>query len=509
MPYNPISGQFEYGGESYDAPTAGVGMAMQGMGAVGADIPLAFRMMENLPGITAGAMFNARRFANTMFQGGFLDVAAGTTGRKATRAAKFGAYVGDDLQAVSRKGFLFGRMRDPAKLATKTPFIKPSRINNLSLRPRIFNRLSSVSALSGMPNKGFYTPFQGTGLLNPLAEKRGLRAKFVNRGTISAADDSPLFSGGFLGRMSTMSRTYGMERALAAAPAGSRRAARLTAALGGLDENLTRLGVSPQAVQAARTQAYISRVTTPARITPGGVLRPSSASIMTPAGMFTPPGAAPLGAPTTSRLRQISDTSRGVLTRSMTEYYGTMLSPEAFKGTRAFAALEQNIASALTPLADDGTMKVAAGQASKLKAGQFLAGQADDLGKFGVKSLSSLSRMAFASGQRQVGFKLAGAAGTRALGLAMPGLNVIGTASLVYDLTKMAGQAFISAGNLAKDAVKSMQGSLQKPLFGMGYKDNEVAATSRARGVMAIQNSRLNARSMLGSEAGMMAAHFG
>jgi hypothetical protein len=54
-----------------------------------------------------------------------------------------------------------------------------------------------------------------------------------------------------------------------------------------------------------------------------------------------------------------------------------------------------------------------------------------------------------------------------------------------------------------------MKGTINKPLFGMGYKDTEVAATSRARGVMAIQNSQLNARSALGSEASMMAAHFG
>jgi hypothetical protein len=54
-----------------------------------------------------------------------------------------------------------------------------------------------------------------------------------------------------------------------------------------------------------------------------------------------------------------------------------------------------------------------------------------------------------------------------------------------------------------------MQGSMNKPLFGAGFKDNEVAATSRSRGVMAIQNSRLNARSSLGSEGAMMAAHFG
>jgi hypothetical protein len=54
-----------------------------------------------------------------------------------------------------------------------------------------------------------------------------------------------------------------------------------------------------------------------------------------------------------------------------------------------------------------------------------------------------------------------------------------------------------------------MQGTMNNDVFGNGYKDNEVAATSRARGVMAIQNSRLNARSLLGSEGAMMHAHFG
>jgi hypothetical protein len=73
----------------------------------------------------------------------------------------------------------------------------------------------------------------------------------------------------------------------------------------------------------------------------------------------------------------------------------------------------------------------------------------------------------------------------------------------------MGGEVVKSGINLAKDAVKSMKGSIDKPSFGMGYKDNEVAATSRARGVMAIQNSRLNARSALGSEGAMMASHFG
>ena len=96
------------------------------------------------------------------------------------------------------------------------------------------------------------------------------------------------------------------------------------------------------------------------------------------------------------------------------------------------------------------------------------------------------------------------------MGGAMRFANPILTASAVYDISKMAATAIIGGGaRLARDAVKSMQGSINKPSFGMGFVDNEVAATSRARGVMAIQNSRLNARSSLGSEGAMMAAKFG
>ena len=88
-------------------------------------------------------------------------------------------------------------------------------------------------------------------------------------------------------------------------------------------------------------------------------------------------------------------------------------------------------------------------------------------------------------------------------------LPVIGNAMLVYDLARMGGEIVKSGINLARDAEKSLQGSFSKPTFGMGYRDTEAAATSRSRGVMAIQNSRLNARSALGTEGAMMAAHFG
>lgn len=83
-----------------------------------------------------------------------------------------------------------------------------------------------------------------------------------------------------------------------------------------------------------------------------------------------------------------------------------------------------------------------------------------------------------------------------------------------FDLMKMGGQilkqAVINpAMKAVKEGYRSFVGQAGKAPFGMGYVDNEVAATSRARGVQAIQNSRLNARSLLGSEGSMMYAHFG
>lgn len=102
----------------------------------------------------------------------------------------------------------------------------------------------------------------------------------------------------------------------------------------------------------------------------------------------------------------------------------------------------------------------------------------------------------------------AAVAGEAALA-AIPGVNLVFAADIVYQLAKLAGLGVKAGINFAKDGIKSMQGTMNNDVFGNGYKDNEVAATSRARGVMAIQNSRLNARSMLGSEGALMHAHFG
>ena len=95
------------------------------------------------------------------------------------------------------------------------------------------------------------------------------------------------------------------------------------------------------------------------------------------------------------------------------------------------------------------------------------------------------------------------------LGMWIPGVNVVMTAMMVHDLTEMGISMAKGGMEFGKEAMKSFQGSMYKPVMGMGYRDTEVAATSRARGVQAIQASRLNARSVLGNEASGMAAHFG
>lgn len=259
MAYNPITGEFEYGGESYDAPTAGVGMAMTGMGVVGADIPLAFRMMENMPGITAVAGYNARRFSNTMFRGGFLDVGAGASPRKAAAARRLGGTVGGLTSSPQQSSFLFGRSRFSSAgrglgggvPAGTTPLFKPSRVTNFTPRPRIFNRLGSVTQLTGVSNTGFYTPFQGGSFLESMFGKR-VRQRAIASGALPANSDERMFSGGVLGRTTTMSNAYYMEskasrlsQRISDPGISDRKRARLTnrvskidAKLGMLDDNI-------------------------------------------------------------------------------------------------------------------------------------------------------------------------------------------------------------------------------------------------------------------------------
>lgn len=116
---------------------------------------------------------------------------------------------------------------------------------------------------------------------------------------------------------------------------------------------------------------------------------------------------------------------------------------------------------------------------------------------------------AVAKGSAMLAAKFGAAVGANAIPVVGQVASAVMTAMMIYDIGQMGMSALGQLPGLAKDAMVSARGQISKPVFGMGYKDNTVAATSRGRGVMAIQNSQLNARNMLGGEAAGMHAHFG
>lgn len=141
---------------------------------------------------------------------------------------------------------------------------------------------------------------------------------------------------------------------------------------------------------------------------------------------------------------------------------------------------------------------------------------ADELADYGLKQGYGV-RQALGSGFRAaragsvgVAAKGAGLAGARlAAGLSNPIVGAAMAAWTVYDLTRMAATAASGIPRFVGDAIKSYQGTTRQRFMDPGFKDTEASMTARSRGVQAISNSRLNARSILGNEASAMARHFG
>lgn len=147
--------------------------------------------------------------------------------------------------------------------------------------------------------------------------------------------------------------------------------------------------------------------------------------------------------------------------------------------------------------------------------GKFVAKAGSELvTKFGVGvgervGLGTAARVAMQKGGLKIGARIAAATAANAVPILGQVVSALLWADLAMDVGKLGVEVFKSGVDFAKEGVKSYRGQINKGVMGMGYRDNTVAATSRARGVQAIQNSRLNARSILGSEAGAMHAHFG
>ncbi len=99
--------------------------------------------------------------------------------------------------------------------------------------------------------------------------------------------------------------------------------------------------------------------------------------------------------------------------------------------------------------------------------------------------------------------------GGSALAQFIPGIDVAVDAYMAYTAAKYAAHVankYIVTPGI--HAFQNFEGQIHNSPFGMGYHDTLAASTSRSRGVAAIQNSRLNARSVLGNEASSIYQHF-
>jgi hypothetical protein len=421
------------------------------------------------------------------------------------------------LQGPTSKAFYGSRSTRAAKAAgtganAKMPLTKGFRANHLTARPRALGRYNSLAMFNAAEKTPFYSPFQmAANYGGKQAAKSSAFRTAVYGSDAALAADTQVFQRGMISMMTAGRKTDMLEKR---AIGGSSRAARKVATaqeqvsrLAGMNNPAMLQGKSTIQVAAGMRNAPIGsamQAQSPAQ-------RLAAARAAGPQATMSPMAKALSGGPQVGLTGNLMASSGATqASRLMQGYFRGALGHAGSAGLTGEALTGANRAVSHLAMALDKTGKAglgidnATGKLTGRFASVYEAKAAKALGQGAFKTLG-VKGVAQAMGTKTGAMAL----GARAGMMAIPGLNLIATASLVYDLGKMGGEVIKSGINLAKDAVKSMKGSIDKPMFGMGYKDNEVAATSRARGVAAIQNSRLNARSALGSEGAMMASHFG
>lgn len=471
------------------------------------ELPLAFRMMEHLPSMSASLGFGIMRGSNTILGGGFMD-------DRKRGPGKLGGFKQNSLTPTNpTANAYYGSSARRARLANaagtsqgKMAFGKASRLNNITARPRALTRFNSLTGFNASKNTPFYSPFQFMASAAGGVMGRSAGFKQAVYGSSSAVPENQMFQRGMVSMMTAGRKADLFERKAKFAGDGSptNRAGRKVIKA---QEQVKRLA------NMNNPMSIVRGTTTTGSMGPVG-MRGSAASRLAAARAAGVPVSA-LGASTSISYAgfgaggvssAISGGQKVGLTGNLMASAGSSVASRYVQGYGR-GALGMMDAGGLTDDALRGAKQAVSHiQTAIQKAG--ISGPFDSRVLKGsvVKNLGGIGNALKVATKSTQGATVLGMRGAM---MAIPGLNVLATASLVYDLGKMGGQLVKSGINLAKDAGKSMKGSIDKPMFGMGYKDNEVAATSRARGVMAIQNSRLNARSMLGSEGSMMAAHFG
>ena len=522
------------------------------------DVSTGFDWGQFTPGAKQAALINARRYGNTLASGGFMDVAGAGTASQIRRAQKYGSFVGNQytlpssatsfmggstrfnkrLSKVTQSPFLSRRAAKAAS-SSKSPLFNPGRTNNLN--PRAVNRFHSISALGGGDITTGYNPFQTlSGGINKMgmfaAKNEGLRKTMGLPKDFDPKTDK-VFTGGVLGRIDSLNKMHGIEHTIRVGEAQGgatalegralKRFTRAQAQRVSMVENIAGVqsAANPamnavQGSRAVRLEAQLARSASRRSMMAGssilspGTVAPVSAMTAASRGAGITATATANATAATNAAAIAADPSnaiastmtKGTLSNRITSFYNGALNPAALEARthatmfKGFTALEGGNMGA-------GNLAMKAFETEMGVGGRY-AGNALMRGIGGGKTIGTGFKM-MRAGARSEGMLAMRLGGTRMLGAAMGPLSIISNAQLMYDIGKGVGKIAVGGMNFAKDAIKSMQGSINKPMFGTGFKDNEVAATSRSRGVMAIQNSRLNARSLLGSEAGMMAAHFG
>lgn len=458
----------------------------------GQNVPLAFRMMEHFPSISASLGFALSRGSNTLLGGGFMD------DRKRLGPGKLGGFASGSMTpsnptAKAYYGSSARRARAASSAGSaqgKMALGKGSRVNHITMRPRALSRYNSLTIFNASQNTQFYSPFQFASRV--VGNQFGKNAAFRNAvygSSTAAIPKEGVFQRGMLSMITAGRKSDLIERK---ALSGSGRATKKMIEAQKQVGRLATMNNPSFAAGKTFTGGQFGRIVP--KSAGLGMIAPAGQTLSTVSPMATAlSGGNKVGLTgnlmASAGATQASRYMQGYFRGALGNIDAGGLTDEAFKGAKM---AKKHLVSSF----------MQSGLADNAKGGFRLANQVLKEGAFKTLGKSGVLKT--------LGTKYgAMALGARAGVMAIPGLNLLATASLVYDLGKMGGEVVKSGINLAKDAVKSMKGSMDKPLFGMGYKDNEVAATSRSRGVMAIQNSRLNARSALGSEAGMMASHFG
>lgn len=499
--------------------------------------PFILNAMAMQPKMSQTMALGGYRFSNTMFKGGYLDVAEGATGRvnalRKTLGKRTGAFVGSAVGNAD--DYAFGKTF-LGKFSSKK--VKSALMTNAN--PIGFGRYDTVARLTGMAGKNApYTPFQGiASIVNQVMKVDSIRNRAAARygsDVINNAGENGLWTGGVFGRIKTIDKAEDYTKAVSrandlrsslggAAPTRAQnrvlnRGAKAAQRLDKLDDSLVKLGKVTNA-------KFVTNVVDDAMSTMG-VSGTRAAGIRTSLmdeimSTNVADDAIKTQISNMGRTRAMMETIPGELSKNVFGHYNIMnngkfaeLADTAVgkRTVNSFASAMNKYKIGSGPSGIIGELDDAGHLARTFMGGNGYFADATNVLKGGTKSIRAtsgrLAREAFKAGDKATAAKMGGQYLSTYGKAAGKAFSAYGYATLAYDVGKGIGNMMMGGVNFAKDALKSMQGTINKPIFGAGFKDNEVAATSRARGVMAIQNSRLNARSMLGSEGGMMAAHFG